>query len=82
MAAEAAPTALAFLKARVLQMTELAAHAHETGEIQRGVKDRGIVAIVDQDKLRRILSIMLDEKRISQFFGIRALSRYIKSTLL
>ncbi len=38
--------------------------------------DRGIVAVVNSDRLRRILSCMLDENEFLSPYGIRALSRY------
>jgi len=41
-----------------------------------GVGDRLLLAIVDETKLRRILSRMLDENEFLSPFGIRSLSRY------
>jgi hypothetical protein len=49
---------------------------HATGEGHRGAEDRGILALVNEEKLRRILSRMLDEKEFLSPYGIRALSRY------
>jgi len=41
----------------------------------RGANDRRLFAIVDPEKLRRVLKIMLDEKEFLSPYGIRALSR-------
>ena len=41
-----------------------------------GVGERGIMALVNRDRLRRILSRMLDENEFLSPYGIRALSRY------
>jgi len=42
----------------------------------RGVAGRELLALVNQDKLRRILARMLDENEFLSPYGIRALSRY------
>jgi hypothetical protein len=41
-----------------------------------GYAERGIIALVNQDRLRRILSRMLDENEFFSPYGIRALSKY------
>ena len=41
-----------------------------------GVKGRTMLSIVNEDKLRRILKVMLDESEFLGDFGIRSLSRY------
>jgi hypothetical protein len=46
---------------RIRRMPELRKAIHPTGPKHRGVADRGILALVNQDKLRRILAKMLDE---------------------
>jgi Mannosylglycerate hydrolase MGH1-like glycoside hydrolase domain len=61
---------------RVRRMPELLEHIHPTGVGHRGVADRGILALLNQDKLRRILTRMLDENEFLSPYGIRALSRY------
>jgi mannosylglycerate hydrolase MGH1-like protein/glycosyl hydrolase family 63 len=45
---------------------------------QSGVQNRFMLAIVDRNKLRRILEKMLDETEFFSDYGIRALSRYHK----
>ena len=43
-----------------------------------GMRERRLLSIVDKDKLRRVLSKMLDESEFLSPYGIRALSRYHK----
>jgi len=61
---------------RARRMPELFQYIHATGPEHLGVADRGIFALVNQDRLRRILMRMLDENEFLSPFGIRALSRY------
>src|SRR5208337_3940743 len=67
-------TAAAFEQMR--RMPELRASIHATGPGHFGVAERGILALVNEDRLRRILSRMLDENEFLSPFGIRALSRH------
>jgi hypothetical protein len=60
---------------RMRRMPELLDSVHATGPGHRGVADRGILALVNEQRLRRILARMLDEKEFLSPFGIRALSR-------
>jgi hypothetical protein len=55
---------------------DLLATIHPTGPGHLGVEGRGIAALVGPDRLRRILSRMLDENEFLSPYGIRALSRY------
>jgi hypothetical protein len=55
---------------------ELRASLHATGPGHWGVANRGIFAIVNEDRLRRILTRTLDEKEFLSPYGVRALSRY------
>jgi hypothetical protein len=57
-------------------MPELAATMHATGPGNFGVAERGLLALVNQDRLRRILSKMLDENEFLGPHGIRALSKF------
>ena len=61
---------------RIQRMPELLESIHPTGPGHRGVADRGIIALVNPSRLRRILSRMLDENEFLSPYGIRALSRY------
>jgi hypothetical protein len=61
---------------RFRRMPELREYIHATGPGQFGVAERGIIALVNEDRLRRILSRMLDENEFLSSYGIRALSRY------
>jgi hypothetical protein len=73
---ERVPLALtAFLK-RVEQMPELLASVHRTGPGQYGVAERGIFALINEERLRRILSKMLDENEFLSPYGIRSLSKF------
>jgi hypothetical protein len=72
---EAVPGVLAILAERIRRMPELLDSIHPTGPRNRGVGDRGIAALVNPNRLRRILSRMLDEKEFLSPYGIRALSR-------
>ena len=73
---EGVPQALQRLFARLKRMPELRASIHPTGPGHLGVNERGIIALVNPDKLRRILARMLDENEFLSPYGIRALSRY------
>src|SRR5205807_2413358 len=55
---------------------DLLATIHPTGQGHLGVGDRGIAALVNPERLRRLLSRMLDENEFLSPFGIRALSKY------
>jgi hypothetical protein len=58
------------------RMPELRESIHATGPGQFGVAERGILALVNEDRLRRILSRTLDENEFLSPYGIRALSRH------
>ena len=61
---------------RLLRVPEVQASIHPTGPGHYGVNEREIFALVNPDRLRRILSRMLDENEFLSPYGIRALSRY------
>ena len=73
---ERTPRVTSVMQERVRRMPELRESVHLTGEGHLGYGDRGIAALVNQERLRRILSRMLDEREFLSPYGIRALSRY------
>jgi hypothetical protein len=73
---ERLPHLTATFATRLRRMPELLDSIHPTGPGHFGVAERGIAALVNPDRLRRILSRMLDENEFLSPYGIRALSRY------
>ena len=73
---ERVPQAMAALLARLRQMPELLQSIHPTGPGHMGVDERGIFALVNPERLRRILSKMLDENEFLSPYGIRSLSKF------
>ena len=73
---ERVPRVLGVMSERVQRMPELLKSIHPTGPRHLGYNERGIIALVNPERLRRILSRMLDEKEFLSPYGIRALSRY------
>ena len=73
---ERVPRALTILRERFQHMPDLRTSIHPTGPGHLGYAERGIVALVNPDRLRRILTRVLDEKEFLSPYGIRALSRY------
>jgi hypothetical protein len=73
---ESSPVGLQRFRDRVATMPELIASIHPTGPGHFGVEERGIVALVNPERLRRILARMLDENEFLSPYGIRALSRF------
>ncbi len=73
---EQVPRVVEHIYRRWERMPELRASVHETGPGHLGVAERGILALVNQGRLRRILTRMLDENEFFGPYGIRALSRY------
>jgi hypothetical protein len=57
-------------------MPQLLDTIHPTGPGHFGVKQRGIMALVNPERLRRLLAKMLDENEFLAPYGIRALSRF------
>jgi hypothetical protein len=70
------PRVLAHWEDRLRRMPGLMQSIHPTGRAHRGYADRGIIALVRPDRLRRILSRMLDENEFLSPYGIRSLSRW------
>ena len=70
------PKMTEIFRERLRRMPDLLDSIHPTGPGHLGVGERGIAGLVNQGRLRRILSRMLDEKEFLSPHGIRALSRY------
>lgn len=73
---EQAPRTTEGVHARMRQMPELLKSIHPTGPGHLGVAERGILALVNSERLRRILSKVLDEEEFLSPYGIRSLSRF------
>jgi len=73
---ERVPQAAAILAARLHAMPSLVESIHPTGPCHLGVAGREIFALVNEERLRRILTRMLDENEFLSPHGIRAVSRY------
>jgi hypothetical protein len=73
---ERVPRLVRVLSERLRRRPELLNSIHPTGPAHLGYGARGIAALVNPERLRRILSRMLDEKEFLSPYGVRALSRY------
>jgi hypothetical protein len=73
---ERAPRLVELWNARLKHIPELLESVHPTGAGHLGYGDRGLLAVVNPERLRRILSRMLDEEEFLSPYGIRALSRW------
>jgi hypothetical protein len=73
---ERMPGAMSQMMERLRRMPELMDTVHPTGPGHFGVAERGILALVNPDRLRRILTKMLDENEFLIPYGIRSLSRF------
>jgi hypothetical protein len=73
---ERVPRAMVELRERMRRMPELKDTIHPTGQGHFGVAERGIFAMVTPERLRRILTKMLDENEFLSPYGIRSLSKF------
>jgi hypothetical protein len=67
---------MASIAERMRRMPELLKTIHPTGKGHLGVAERGILALVNPERLRRILTKMLDEKEFLSPYGIRSISKF------
>jgi Glycosyl hydrolase family 63 C-terminal domain len=73
---ERVPETMRAVYERLRRMPELVETIHPTGPGHFGVAERGILALVTPERLRRILSKMLDEDEFLSPYGIRSLSKF------
>jgi hypothetical protein len=73
---ERIPGAMKQIFMRLGRMPELMKTIHPTGPGNLGAAERGILALVNPDRLRRILTKMLDENEFLGPYGIRSLSKF------
>jgi hypothetical protein len=73
---ERVPRSMEAIAGRVRHIPELMESIHPTGLKHLGVAERGITALVNPERLRRILTKMLDENEFLSPYGIRSLSKY------
>jgi len=73
---ERVPRVVKTLQERWQRMPELRESIHPTGKGHLGYAERGMAALVNESRLRRILTRMLDENEFLSPYGIRALSKY------
>jgi hypothetical protein len=73
---ERIPGAMSQIAERMLRMPELRETIHPTGPGHFGVAERGITALVNPERLRRILTKMLDENEFLGPYGLRSLSKF------
>jgi hypothetical protein len=73
---ERIPQTMVQVEQRLSRIPELKETMHPTGPGHWGIGERGIMALVNPDRLRRILTKMLDENEFLSPYGIRALSKF------
>ena len=73
---ERIPGAMSQITERLIRMPELRKTIHPTGPGHFGVAERGITALLTPERLRRILTKMLDENEFLGPYGIRSLSKF------
>ena len=73
---EAIPQVLTSVYERLRRIPEISDAIHPTGPGHLGVAERGVMALVNPERLRRILAKMLDENEFLSPYGIRALSKF------
>lgn len=70
------PRAMSALLDRLRRIPELGSTMHPVGEGHLGQNGRGLLAVLNPERLRRVLSKMLDENEFFGPFGIRSISKF------
>ncbi|HEY5748003.1 MAG TPA: glucosidase [Chryseolinea sp.] len=73
---EAVPGAMSAIVERLQRMPGITQTIHPTGPGHLGVNERGILALLNPERLRRILTRMLDENEFLSPYGIRSISKF------
>ena len=73
---ESLPKAMNTISERLRRIPELKETMHPTGPGHFGIDERGILALVNPERLRRILTRMLDENEFLSPYGIRSISKF------
>ncbi|MFN0019879.1 MAG: MGH1-like glycoside hydrolase domain-containing protein [Pirellulaceae bacterium] len=73
---ERVPRAMASLLERLRRIPELGNTLHPVGPAHYGVNDRGLLAVLNPERLRRVLTRMLDENEFFGPHGIRSISKF------
>jgi hypothetical protein len=73
---EKVPKVMERIISRLRRIPELQKSIHPTGPGNYGEAERGILALVTPERLRRILSRMLDENEFFGPYGIRSISKF------
>ncbi|HBC89622.1 MAG TPA: glucosidase [Lentisphaeria bacterium] len=73
---ERVPEVYQAMMKRLEVMPEIMDYIHPTGPDHLGNSERGMLSLLNKDKLKRILSKLLDENEFFGPYGIRALSKY------
>jgi hypothetical protein len=73
---ERVPGAMRSLLDRLRRIPELGTSMHPVGDGHQGVNGRGILAVLNPERLRRILTKMLDENEFFGPYGIRSISKF------
>ncbi|MBA2728266.1 MAG: glucosidase, partial [Parachlamydiaceae bacterium] len=73
---ELIPNVIENLLKRIKRRPDLLKRIQITGHDQFGLNERGILSILNKEKLQKILTKMLDENEFLSDYGIRSLSKY------
>jgi hypothetical protein len=73
---ERIPRAMNSLTERLRRIPELEHSMHPIGPGHYGLGDRGLMSVLNPERLRRVLSRMLDENEFFGPYGIRSISKF------